>query len=256
MICRTPLTGVDGLILPDGDEQEAVFDLMLDAAEEIARQERVSFLGVDYLGEKLAEYLTHRGKLFPLKLSEPGTILSLPYTSFEEYTQTLSKNERKNIRRAKNKLKKMGVTVRAEQSVADIDAALALISNHDDRYHAETYVWLRRAMQYLDEVESIWLGAYAGDKLVGCGLLLSDNDVWFATALGRDYDYRFVYFELGYQSIQQVIERGGKAIRWGTGNYEYKARLGFELEDNAYVSFTARNRGVDWLLRRISRWMV
>ncbi len=256
LICQSPLASVSGLLLPDGSEQEEVFGLLMDQASIAAQEVGASFLVLDFISEQQAKQLNYGGKLSGVNMNEPGTNLEITWPDFEAYLQSLSKSVNKDYRRARNKVKSLGVEIRVEESVADIATAIDLIQGHDKTYKSPPLPWLEDMLRYIELVDSVWLGAYAGGKLVGCGLLLGDNDTWVATALGRDYDYPFVYFALGYASIQNVIERGGKHLRLGTGAYDFKKRLGCELEANDHVAFMAQNKLVDAVFRKAANKLV
>ncbi|MBN2501650.1 MAG: GNAT family N-acetyltransferase [Anaerolineales bacterium] len=254
--CQSPLANASGLLLPDGSEREEIFGLLMGRANAAAQEIGASFLVLDFISAQQAKQLNHSGKLSGVDMNEPGTILEIIWPDFDAYLQSRSKSVSKDYRRAGNKVKRMGVEIRVEARVTDIAAAAALIQRHDKTYKSPTLPWLEEMLRHIDLVDSIWLGAYAGEKLVGCGLLLGDNDTWVATALGRDYDYPYVYFALGYASIRNVIERGGKYLRLGTGTYDFKKRLGCELEANDHVAFMAQNKLVDTFFRKIAARLV
>jgi predicted N-acyltransferase len=256
LICSSPLANTGGLILPDSDDNSEIISLMMAELKEISIRERVSFLTFDFVNKKQTEQLSSAGGLHPITLSEPGTRLEIRWSSFKEYLKTLSNSDRKSYRRAVNRAKALGIEVRRLTEVTEIDRAIALIREHDARYKSPTLPWIRRMLENASMVESIWLAAYVGDKLIACGLLLGDRGTWVATALGRDYDYDYAYFVLGYESIRHVIESGGQLMRWGTGAYDYKKRLGFELEDTNYVCFQARKPAVDWIFSKLARILV
>jgi predicted N-acyltransferase len=191
-----------------------------------------------------------------MALPEKGTRLQIRWSDFEDYLKSLSKNDRKSYKRAVGKAKKLGIEVRKHTQVAEIETALNLITEHDARYNTLPLPWARRMLEKASMVDSIWLAAYVGEQLIACGLLLGDQSTWVATALGRNYAYDYAYFVLGYEAIRHVIESGGQVLRWGTGAYEYKKRLGFELEDNHFVCFKARNPTADWAFRKLAGKLV
>jgi hypothetical protein len=64
-------------------------------------------------------------------------------------------------------------------------------------------------------------------------------------------DVPYVYFMLVYESLQMAFERRVRLLRWGSGAYDVKQRLGFSLEDNGSLVFTAVNpylqKALQWL---------
>ena len=103
-------------------------------------------------------------------------------------------------------------------------------------------------------VDAVWLKAELGERLVGCGLLLGDGGHWMMTLLGLDYAVRYAYFQLVYTAIRCAIERGARVLWGGTGAYELKGRLGFEVRPEHYAVFAASGRGLQVLGRWLARW--
>lgn len=252
MICQSPLSSAGGLILPDSDEKTMIFELILEEAIQYLHEKQASFLVLDYLTQHEAQKNTYGDRLFQVPLPEQGTSLKIEWDNFPDYLKQLSKNERKSHKRNTKRANELGVEIKPLDRGNSVDEAMKLIAEHDRRYNAPALPWTRKMIELSDSVNSVWLGAYIKNKLVGCELLLEDNGSWVATALGRDYSYPYVYFVMGYASIKAVIDHRGKYLRWGTGTYEYKKRMGFQLEDNHYVSFLARNKLVNSLFRKIA----
>jgi predicted N-acyltransferase len=98
-------------------------------------------------------------------------------------------------------------------------------------------------------VDSTWLEVHQEQRLVGCGLLLRDNKVQFATALGLAEDIPNVYFLLIYATLQIAFEEKVRRIHLGSGAYDVKRRLGFEMQDNNAVLFYTPNPALKLLGR-------
>lgn len=254
--CSSPLATTGGLILPDSADAADMLSLMMKELREIMQREQVSFVTFDFLNGKQSDQIEARSEMLPIALPEQGTQLQIRWSTFEDYLKILSKNDRKSYKRAVRKAERLGITVRALPKVNEIDTAMNLITAHDERYKTLTLPWARLMLEKAPMVDAIWLAAYVGEKLIACGLLLGDQGTWLATGLGRDHNYDYAYFVLGYEAIRHVIESHGKTLRWGTGAYEYKKRLGFELEDNHFVCFQARNPAIDWIFRKLAGKLV
>jgi len=104
----------------------------------------------------------------------------------------------------------------------------------------------------MNRVEGTWLEAHLGDRLVGCLLLLEDGKVQIARLPGLIDEVPYAYFMLLYEAIQEAFEHNIHTLRWGSGAYETKRRLGFELETNNNLVFTSVNP----LLRFASRMVM
>ena len=83
----------------------------------------------------------------------------------------------------------------------------------------------------------ILLVATRDGEMTGCGLLFEDNGAQLATALGHAQGNDYTYFLLAYTAIEVAFARAVKTLRWGSGAYEVKRRLGFLPEDNGRYAF-------------------
>ncbi|GAB4453044.1 MAG: hypothetical protein Kow00120_23040 [Anaerolineae bacterium] len=249
MLCRSPLSSVSGLVLPDPPLRDAALRRLTAVAEAQARRHHALFLVYDYLAEHEAQYPGWPEALRPFTFAEPGTRLDIAWPDFAHYLDHLSRKTRKSYRRNWRAAEEMGIMVCERAAVTRIDEALGLIRNVEAKYRSSPNPWTRGILENAGMVESVWITAEMGDRLVGCELMLRDGDAWCVMALGRDYAVPIVYFLLGYTDIRRAIESGAKALRWGSGAFDTKERLGFQPELNQYVLFTAHNR----LLRGLAR---
>jgi len=100
-------------------------------------------------------------------------------------------------------------------------------------------------------VDGTWLTASIRDRLVGCMLLLADNGAQIAALPGLTEDVPFAYFMLLYEAIQDAFEKNLTCLHWGSGAYETKRRLGFEMEYNNNVTFKG-NGFIPGLIARLA----
>jgi len=91
---------------------------------------------------------------------------------------------------------------------------------------------MRAMLENIKMINGTWLEAHIDKKLVGCGLILEDQHVQLTTGLGLADNVPYVYFLLIYASLEAAFTRKVELLRWGTGAYDVKQRLGFELEQN------------------------
>ena len=116
-------------------------------------------------------------------------------------------------------------------------ARLELIHNVERRHASTPNPWAAALLAHMPMVESTWLTAHIGNRLVGCLLLLAENGVQIAALPGLTEDVPFAYFMLLYEAIQVAFDQNLTCLRWGSGAYETKRRLGFELEYNNTVVY-------------------
>jgi hypothetical protein len=87
-------------------------------------------------------------------------------------------------------------------------------------------------------IDGTWLEIYKEKKLVGCGAIVRDNKFQLVTALGLEDDVPGGYFLLLYTALREAFEHNIRLIRFGSGAYDVKRRLGFHLEDTNHAMIT------------------
>ena len=251
LVCRSPLSGMSGLILPAPPHREAALETICLFAQELVRQHRASFLLFDYLDPTLMDWPGWPDGHVRVPNMSPGTQMAITWRDFESYLTQMSKKRRYNIRRDYRLVAEEGITISQYPAVMDLDKAMELHRNVNKRYKAPTESWMRPAMAHADMVDAVWLAAEKDGQLIGCELMLGDRGTWFVTGLGLDRGARNVYFVLGYEDIRYAIEHGARTLRWGSETYDVKKRLGFEPEGYNNLIFASR-----WaLLQSFGRWV-
>jgi predicted N-acyltransferase len=241
MICRSPLSSMPGVLLPPPPLREAALPILAAAAREQAEAARASFLVFDFLTPGLRDVLACG--LVRGEVSGPGTVMDLPWRSFDEFVGERSRNERKHYQRTLRHAAELGITVTRHRQVERIPEALELIRNMERRFRSAPNPWMKGMMEHIHQVDGTWLAATIGDRLVGCELLLQDNGAQLVTALGLAHEVPYVYFALGYEDIRVAIESGVRTLYWGSGAYDVKRRLGFSLYPNNLVAFAGLGFG-------------
>lgn len=248
LICRAPLAKASGLLLPD-DPQLAASSLSLitQTAQNFAREHGVSFTLFDYLTlDALGpEHFTR------LSIPEPGTCLRLNVDNFDTYLDRLGKSAKKDFRRHFNHAAKLGIKVETHRDVTDLEPAICLIHNVSHHHNSPPDPHTRLILENAHQVDSIWLTAKIEDRLVGCGLLLGDEGTYSLALLGIDYVVEYVYFQLVYAAIRTAIEAGARSLRGGSGAYEFKERLGFQVETNNNIAVAATNGVLQQVMQRL-----
>jgi len=252
LICRSPLTSVSGLVLPETPLRKTAQTAFSAKAEELLKQTGCSFLIFDYLSKD--ESMNWSGRLIPMTIPEPGTAMDLPWPSFEAWLQAGNKKDRQHYKRTLREAEKLGIQVSRHKNLEhlDIEGALALIQNVEHRFGSAENPWARKMIEHFNMVEgATFLTASIGQQLVGCGLVLEDNGAQTNTLLGLDKKVPYVYFMLVYESLKIAFEHNIRLMRLGSGSYEVKQQLGFSIEDNNSLLFRASNI----LLQRTGQWL-
>jgi len=253
LMCQSPLASAatSGLVLPAPPMRDEAFRALADVGRSLLREQRASFCIFPYLERCEARWPGWPAAFVQTTIPEPGTRLAIDWSDFEGYLGHLSKKRRYNIRRNFRLAAEEGIEISCHREVLDVDEAMRLHQNVNERHKSATEPWMRGAMQHAGMVDAAWLAARVGGRLVGCELLLGDRGHWFVTGLGLDYSIEYVYFLLGYSDIQYAIERHARVLRWGSLTYDVKRRMGFEMETNNNLVFTGRG---DWA-RRFGGWL-
>lgn len=249
LICRSPLASTSGLILQPQVQPQAALAAMTAAACNFGQLHRVSFVLYDYLDNGEINQAEWPVSFSPVVIPNPGTFLDVDRPDFESYLESLKSSARKDYRRHHNRAVDRGITVTAHREITQIEEALVLIRNVEQHHGTPPNPYTRNVLEHAHLVDPIWLMAHINDRLVGCGLLLRDQDALLLTLLGLDYEERYIYFQLVYAAIREGISSGCRVLRGGGGAYEIKTRLGFEIESQNHVMISSTHA----LLRQVIR---
>lgn len=249
LVCRSPLASLGGLIVPEPPLRDAVLRVVTDLARRLAQEYRASFVLFDFLAEEQTRWTGWPSDFVPVAVPQPGMKMDIVWPSFAEYLAQLSPKVRKHYRQHQRAAERMNLRLTFHERVPDAAAALRLMRAVERRHRAAPNPWARRMLEEAWRVDGLWLAARVGERLVGCELILADSDAYMVTALGLDGKTPDVYFLLGYADIRLAIERGARLLRWGSGAYEVKRRLGFTPERNNYAMVLGQG-GFAALVRR------
>jgi hypothetical protein len=248
LICRSPLANWSGLLLPeDASLRAAAQTELLDAAKKQLKEQNGSFLLFDFLDE--SQRADWPPDFLLTTVADAGTRLEVKWKSFDDYLASTGKRGRQHYKRVQRQAKKLGLELSHHSSVVNIEEALTLIRRVERRFRAAPNPWMRGLLENAPMIGGVWQEVRRHGRLVGCGLLLEDNGVMFATALGLAGDISYAYFLLIYSCLQEAMARQVKILRLGSGAYDVKRRLGFVLEDNNHTAIRARTP----LLHRLAK---
>ena len=240
-ICRSPLSNWTGLILPDPPLRRPVLAALARTAVQEAKKYAASFLLFDFLAEGQAGWEDWPGTFSRFSFSDPGTLLEITWPKFEDYLEDLNTKARKHYRQHNREAGRLGIQVKQQNTVTDIEEVLPIIQDVEIRHHSSPNPWIRKMLENIGLVGGVWLTASLNGQIEGCELILEDNGAVMVASLGLANRVSHIYHLLGYKDIQYAIEIGARCLRWGSGAYETKRRLGFKLEDNNYLVFCGLN---------------
>lgn len=250
LICRSPLSYTSGLVISaDSPNRAVIFSLLIDAALKQSHQRKCSFLIFDYL-DKSEKQNWPRGFSI-MEAPEPGTVMENRWHNFEDFLAYGSKKDRQHYKRTLRESQKLNIKVSRSTRAEDIKEILPLIRNMERRHGAPLNPWAANMLQSMQMAGGILLTARVNNQLVGCGLLLEDNNAQMTSALGRLQDTPYVYLMLVYESIKIALDHKIGLLRWGSGAYELKQKLGFKLEDNSVSAFAP----IQPFMKKVSNWL-
>ena len=245
LVCRSPLADTSALLLPGEPLRDQALTTLALAAQEQFKQQRCSFLVFDYLLTEQLRYPAWPAGFEPITVSEPGTYMPIEWESFEKYLEAGNKHDRQHYKRSLREAESNGLVLSRHKTISDVDRALKLIRNVSIWHGSAPNPWMRGLLENFSMIDGTWLEIHKEGELVGCGAVVRDNQFQLAIALGLEDDVPGGYFLLLYAALQEAFEHKIRLVRFGTGAYDVKRRLGFHLEDTnhamvAMAGITAR----------------
>ncbi len=238
LVCRSPLADTSAMLLPGEPLRDDALSAITLAAQEEFKKQKCSFLVFDYLLTEQLRYPSWPGGYEPITVSEPGTFMPIEWQSFEEYLEKGSKKDRQHYKKSLREAEENGITLTKHTSIPDVDAALQLIKNVSIWHGSAPNPWMRGLLENFSMVDGTWMEIHKEGKLAGCGAIVRDNQFQLATGLGLEDDVPGGYFLLLYAALQDAFEHNVRLVRFGSGAYDVKRRLGLHLEDTNHAMVT------------------
>jgi len=238
LVCRSPLADTSALLLPGEPLRDEALTVLAQTARDQFKKQRCSFLVFDFLLTEQLRYPAWPAGFEPITVSEPGTYMPMEWQSFEEYLEAGNKHDRQHYQRNLQEAETNGLVLTKHKTISDVEKALRLIRNVSIWHGSAPNPWMRGLLENFAMVDGTWLEIHKENELVGCGAVVRDNKFQLATALGLEDDVPGGYFLLLYTAMQEAFEHNARLVRFGSGNYDVKRRLGFHLEDTNHAMMT------------------
>lgn len=235
LVCRSPLADTSALLLPGEPQRDEALFVLARAAQEEFKKQRCSFLIFDYLLTEQLKYKSWPPGYEPITVSEPGTYMPMAWDSFEAYLEAGNKKDRQHYKRTLKETSDNGIVLSRHTTIPDVDAAVKLVENVSIWHGSAPNPWTRRLLEHFSLADGTWLELRKEGQLVGCGAVLRDNKFQLTTSLGLEDDVPGGYFLLLYAALQEAFEHKVRLVRFGSGAYDVKRRLGFHLEDTNHA---------------------
>jgi len=238
LVCRSPLADTSAMLLPGEPERDEAHVALTSAAQDEFKKQRCSFLVFDYLLTEQLKYPSWPSGYEPITVSEPGTYMPIEWESFEAYLDAGNKKDRQHYKKTLRDAENNKIVLTRHTSVPDVDAALSLIEDVAIWHGSAPNPWTRGLLENFSMVDGTWLEIRRGDKLAGCGAVVRDNRFQLATALGLEDDVPGGYFLLLYAALEDAFKHDVRLVRFGSGAYDVKRRLGLHLENTNHAMIT------------------
>lgn len=235
LVCRSPLADTSALLLPGEPLRDEALTVLAQAAYNEFKKQRCSFLVFDYLLTEQLRYPAWPTGFEPVTISEPGTYMPMEWETFEAYLEAGNKHDRQHYKRSLREAENNGLVLSKHRTISDVDRALRLIRNVSIWNGSAPNPWMRGLLENFSKIDGTWLEIHKENELVGCGAVLRDNKFQLALALGLEDDVPGGYFLLLYTALQEAFEHQARLVRFGSGAYDVKRRLGFHLEDTNHA---------------------
>lgn len=236
MMCRSPLADTSALLLPGEPLRDKVLPILASAAQDEFKKQRCSFLVFDYLLTEQLKYSSWPSGYEAITVSEPGTYMPMEWESFEAYLDAGNKKDREHYKKALKETSDNGIELSRHKEVSDVESALQLIRNVSIWNGSAPSPWTRSLLENFSAMsDGTWLELRKEGQLVGCGAVLRDNKFQLTTSLGLEDDVPGGYFLLLYAALQDAFEHKARLVRFGSGAYDIKRRLGLRLENTNHA---------------------
>ena len=236
----TPVTGYRFLIAP-GQQAEALSALMVQAIDDLCRQNNMRALSFNYVDPQWVPVMEDLG--FVAWKHQSYIWENNGFAGFEDYLWSFDKNQRRNIRRERNKLTKQNLII---QPFTGEEITLELLERMYDFYEMTNDQFGPWAAKYLNREfftglfddyrhRILLLGAYDrrnNADPVGMSFLLYKGEQMYGRYWGSTGHYDSLHFNACYYSpIEWAIQNGVQRFDPGIGS-AHKARRGFQETAN------------------------
>jgi predicted N-acyltransferase len=231
----TPVSGYRFLMAP-GENEGGLTALMIDEIDGFCRRNRISGSSFLYVDPEWREMVSEYG--FRSWMHQSFSWQNWGYQNFEDFLSIFNSNQRHNIRRERNKIKKKGVTIKAYSGEEIPPSYVPLMHGFYERTNDKFGPW---GCRYLNRTffEGIYdhyrhrlvlMAAFQEDnqKLpVGMSFFLRKSDRLYGRYWGSLKEINALHFNACYYyPIEWAIHHGISQVDPGIGS-EHKIRRGF-----------------------------
>jgi predicted N-acyltransferase len=252
LVCNFPLSE-KMVLFTEKEHEKMVLPLLCDALETIAGQQKTWGILITSVPHGLEDLFTNRG--FSIMDMSPTTYLDVVWETFPDYLKSLPRKAKKNIRHTLNQGKRKGLTLEHSQDLSGTEHLYELFRGAMERHgHAHiipcTLDVFKNFQKYVGEYTYV-VRCFRGEDLLGYWMYFFDGDTASLAISGIDQSYSKeynTYFNICYDTIRELIEKGCKRAWFGVTTYEVKRRIGCTLKKSKAAA-KLRNPVLNYLVR-------
>lgn len=191
-------------------------------------------LVLEAISKTSIDLLTNANDIRKFSFDDPKYVLDLDgFKSHEDYLMTLKKNDRRNLRKDRNKIEKLNPTIEID-NFSDFDTLVELSKSRfaqkgedtdwDDprRVQAFRNVLANSGKSYTARMISIKVNG----KPAGVDLICHFNDTYFAAKCGYNvYDFPGIGNYMNLYEIDDAIKLGMKRVDFLQSSYQWKNKF-------------------------------
>jgi predicted N-acyltransferase len=242
--CGVPIASECGLVFRASGDATRLVPGLLHGVRRLAMREHALFTTVGHVSR------THT--TWPL-LEAAGctqlsrwwnTILSIEWSSFEDYLASRPGHDRREISRMRRRAERDSITVDDQPVLPRELPGLWKLVKNVQRRHAAPELYnadvLEHAVRMLGQDVHVLVARRSGD-VIGCVVLIRDHDELLAKWVGLDYERTWntaTYYMLLVETVALAIKLGVRRLRLGATAYGTKQQFGVVTEErvNAIVA--------------------
>ena len=256
------------IFIKEGEDYTTVLSHLYKGIEDTAKKEKVFMISIPYLSHETAlSFFKKKG--YALIKGALLTRLNVEWKTFEDYLRSLSRKAKKSIRHTINQGRRRGLVLEHSHDFSDADNLFSIYRANLELHNYEhtipfTSELFQNFEKYVKDQVYILRCFYEGN-LLGYWIYFFDGKSANMVLSAIDYTYPReydAYFNICYDAVREMINKGCSFIEFGATTYEVKRRIGCSMKETmtaVKVMNPLLNGGVhllafllDWWVRKIS----
>jgi hypothetical protein len=241
LVCDPPNCLHSRIMQEENRETKDVFNLISAKIDEVCREERIPvscFNAVPEFDELLADKLQDFG--YFRASTRNHLYLDIPWSSFDEYLNSLEHKVSRNVKREIKKCEEAGILIEEEKNFENDAVTLSNLSANTfskynkDRESPVDSSYFTALSKYAKDDARVFV-AKKNERIIGFSLCFRKKDIIDVSMVGFDYDSLtktdFAYFNVTYYvPVKWAIDKGIRRAYYRFGTEEAKLKRGCKIE--------------------------